>query len=357
MSQHDFNIANATASTVRSDLNAAFVALAEQSSGATEPTTTYANQMWYEIDTNWLYQRNEANSAWIRFAYLDQSGSLSLLKDTKIVAIDGTQEGILGDQAQSVWNAGTSLTDSLCSPANIKGAIDANSSAGQTYNVQEFTSSGTWSRPSGYLVTDEVWVWVVGGGGGGGASSNANDATGGNGGVGIYKRFEANLLGTTEVVTVGAGGGARADGGNSEFGTSGNYGYIRGEGGNHGDGGDQNPADQSLKMFDTSKGANSTILLGIGENPWFGYSSSGTFASNGISSTIYGGGAGSAGGSTTGGGFSAWGGQGGQGDQNNAASGNGSFPSGGGGGNDSDQGEGGDGGNGIVVVYTKRTIL
>lgn len=125
MSQHDFNIANATASVVRTDLNAAFVALAEQSSGATAPTTTYANQMWYETDTNWLFQRNEANSAWIRFAYLDQAGSISLVDNTKMVAIDGTQTGLLGDQTTATWVAGTGTLDSLVSPAQIKAAVIA----------------------------------------------------------------------------------------------------------------------------------------------------------------------------------------------------------------------------------------
>ena len=59
MSQHDFNIANQTASATRADLNNALSALASLSSGTVAPTTTYANMLWYETDTNWLYVRNE----------------------------------------------------------------------------------------------------------------------------------------------------------------------------------------------------------------------------------------------------------------------------------------------------------
>lgn len=75
MSQHDFNIANQSFPATRTDLNNALVALASNSSGDNEPSTTYANQWWYELDTNKLKFRNEANSAWIEIATLDQSGN------------------------------------------------------------------------------------------------------------------------------------------------------------------------------------------------------------------------------------------------------------------------------------------
>ena len=75
MSQHDFNIANQSFPATRTDLNNALVALASNSSGDSEPATKYANQWWYETDTNTLKLRNEANDAWISIAVLDQSGN------------------------------------------------------------------------------------------------------------------------------------------------------------------------------------------------------------------------------------------------------------------------------------------
>lgn len=75
MSQHDFNIGNQLFPATRTDLNNALVALASNSSGASAPSTTYANQFWYETDTNKLKIRNEANSDWIEIATLDQSGN------------------------------------------------------------------------------------------------------------------------------------------------------------------------------------------------------------------------------------------------------------------------------------------
>jgi len=124
MSQHDFDIDNATAAAARVDINLALKALGSLSSGTTAPATTYANMLWYETDANWLWVRNEANSAWIRFAYLDQTANkIALVNDTSVVNTSGTQVGLLGDQTTATWQAGTGTTQSLVSPANVKAAI------------------------------------------------------------------------------------------------------------------------------------------------------------------------------------------------------------------------------------------
>ena len=73
MSQNDFVIANQTAPNFRADLNLALQALASNSSGATTPSTTYANMLWYDTATNILKMRSEADDAWINLGTLDQS--------------------------------------------------------------------------------------------------------------------------------------------------------------------------------------------------------------------------------------------------------------------------------------------
>jgi hypothetical protein len=143
MSQHDFDIANQTASSARSDINNALQALASLSSGDTAPSTTYANMLWYETDTNILKMRNEADSAWINVGYLDQgSSAFRILDDTQVMNTGGTQTGLLGDQATATWEAGSGTTESLISPAKVKAAIEANPvglGANQTW--QDFTGS------------------------------------------------------------------------------------------------------------------------------------------------------------------------------------------------------------------------
>lgn len=74
MSQHDMDIANQLFAAFRADLNLALKALVSLSSGAAAPATTYANQLWYEDDTNTLQLRNESNTAWIPLLLVDQSG-------------------------------------------------------------------------------------------------------------------------------------------------------------------------------------------------------------------------------------------------------------------------------------------
>lgn len=65
MAQHDYVIANGTGSAVRSDLNNALSAIVSQNSGATEPATMYAYQLWADTTTGLLKIRNSANSAWV----------------------------------------------------------------------------------------------------------------------------------------------------------------------------------------------------------------------------------------------------------------------------------------------------
>lgn len=76
MSQNDFTIANQDFPSFRSDLNLALAALASTSSGASAPSTTFANQLFYNTSTNILSIRNEDNDAFIPIALLDQSNDV-----------------------------------------------------------------------------------------------------------------------------------------------------------------------------------------------------------------------------------------------------------------------------------------
>ena len=124
MAEHDYIIDNQSAPAFRADLNNALQAIVSQNSKGTAPSVTYANMFWYDTASNWLYARNETNSAWIRFAFFDQATNrISLVDDTSIVNTSGAQVGLLGDQSTGTWQAGTGTTQSLVSPANVKAAI------------------------------------------------------------------------------------------------------------------------------------------------------------------------------------------------------------------------------------------
>jgi len=65
MAQHDYNIANQTGANFRADLNNALSAIATTNSGATEPSTTFAHQLWVDTSSSVLKIRNAADNAWV----------------------------------------------------------------------------------------------------------------------------------------------------------------------------------------------------------------------------------------------------------------------------------------------------
>jgi hypothetical protein len=120
MSQHDFNIANQGFPATRADLNNALAALASSSAGTSEPSTTYAGQMWNDTTNNLLKFRNDANDAWITFAKLDQATNEWEVRSSVFQAVDsagiafktdeGTTRATLGDDGNFQFNSLTATT-------------------------------------------------------------------------------------------------------------------------------------------------------------------------------------------------------------------------------------------------------
>ena len=125
MSQHDFNIANQGFPATRADLNNALAALASNSSGTSEPSTTYAGQFWNDTTNNLLKFRNDANDGWITFAKLDQATNEWEIRSSVFQAVDsagiafktddGTTRATLGDDGNWVFTGGATFSGSLAS--------------------------------------------------------------------------------------------------------------------------------------------------------------------------------------------------------------------------------------------------
>jgi hypothetical protein len=155
MSQHDMNIANQTSANARADINNALGALVSLSSGTSAPSTTFANMLWYETDTNTLYIRNEANSGWVTIGIINGSAF-----EAKVA---------IASQAEA--EAGTENTKTMTA-LRVKNAIDQISTGsigvGQTW--QSFSTSNrvnnTWYQNTTSLPI-QVAINCRGGDGGG----------------------------------------------------------------------------------------------------------------------------------------------------------------------------------------------
>jgi len=130
MSQAVPDLANQLSASLRTNLNLSLKALNSLNSGASEPTYSYANMLWYDTSSNILKMKPEDNAAgqWISIGYFDQStDTFKILDDTVVTTAAGVDtDGIIGDQTTETWETGTGTTESLVSPAKVLAAIEAN---------------------------------------------------------------------------------------------------------------------------------------------------------------------------------------------------------------------------------------
>ena len=101
---------------------------------------------------------------------------------------------------------------------NGSGTLSFAAAGGGLQSIQVFTSSGTYTKPSGI---NTIKVICTGGGGGGGNCPNAKinqQGSGGGGGGTAIEILDASSI-TSETVTIGAGGGGQSSGSTSSFGS------------------------------------------------------------------------------------------------------------------------------------------
>lgn len=150
---------------------------------------------------------NDVTSKPTAFANIKQAATESA---TGVVELATTTEAATGTD-----------TTRVVTPAGLTAFLVANPSA---LDVQVFTSSGTWTKPSSGTLA-HVFAW---GGGASGARGASSPRAGGGGGGGAYveRVMLLSSLAATVAVTVGAGGTAVASpnfpgiaGGNTTFGS------------------------------------------------------------------------------------------------------------------------------------------
>ena len=78
MATHDYNLANASGSAFRSDLNNALAAIASNNSDLSDPATTFAFQWYVDTGDSTLKIRNAANNAYINVSTVGGIGTANL---------------------------------------------------------------------------------------------------------------------------------------------------------------------------------------------------------------------------------------------------------------------------------------
>lgn len=147
MAQHDYVIDNQSFPSTRTDINNVLLAISSTNSGTSAPSTTYANQLWYDTTNNKLYIRNEDNDAWIPLFLLDQSNDVAGTLATEIDVED----------ASGTDTAGTSLT--------VKGGAGTGTGAGgsivfQTADGAGSTGSSVNAHATRVTITDDGKVGI-----------------------------------------------------------------------------------------------------------------------------------------------------------------------------------------------------
>ena len=171
MSQHDYSIANQGFPAFRSDLNDALAAIASSSSGASAPTTTYANQLWMDTTNHVLKVRNEDNDAWISLATFDQTtDAVTYIDDVelaKVIVSDAAQTFTAAQRgAISALTDGATITPDFALANNFSVTLGGNRTmanptnlvAGQSGSIF-ITQDGTGSRT---LAWGSYWDFTTG---------------------------------------------------------------------------------------------------------------------------------------------------------------------------------------------------
>lgn len=151
------------------------------------------------------------------------SGATAVDYDSRIIASGGS--GASGGGSLDLIAA--SLTTNGVLTAGIR-------------STQQFTASGTWTKPAG---CKRILVFGTGGGGGGGDATSSNHGVGGGGAGGTSIKFIDVSAISSETVTIGGGGAGGTGGGNGATGGNTTFGAHFTASGGAGGTGDSSPPD------------------------------------------------------------------------------------------------------------------
>ena len=152
MSTHDYNLANQSGASFRSDLNNALAAILSNNSNASDPTTTVAFMIFADTNANKLKIRNSANDAFIDLINLDGTiaRDLTLTGASANIVFDQSDNALeFADNAKATFGTGADLTISH----NASNSIINDSGVGELL-LQRAGDTILTLNSSGIKVTD-----------------------------------------------------------------------------------------------------------------------------------------------------------------------------------------------------------
>jgi hypothetical protein len=135
MATHDYHIDNQTASSARGDINDALEAIVTNNSGLLEPTTMFANMIWYDTTNDLLKIRDAGNTFWITLGTVAQG--TSTFEPNQTIATQAEAEA--GVQATKLMTA-----------VRVAQAIDAQVVIPDTLGVAQSYSTTTLTTNTWY---------------------------------------------------------------------------------------------------------------------------------------------------------------------------------------------------------------
>lgn len=179
---------------------------------STAPSSPTAGDRWLDSDNGieYTYVNDGDSSQWVQTPAVDAAGVIAA---TAPLTYDSGSQTVSTSMATGKLlgrsTAGTGVAEEISIGSGLSLSAGSLTATGSAANYQEFTSSGTWTKPAGVTF---LYVECVSGGGGGGSGQRGAAGTirgGGAGGAGgkfVSRWMPASLAGSTETITVGSGG-------------------------------------------------------------------------------------------------------------------------------------------------------
>ena len=151
MAQHDYELSNQSGAAFRSDLNNALSAIATLNSGSSEPSPSFAFQLWADTTTSKLKIRNSSNTSWVIVGELNSEnlGLTDLVQDSSpqlggnldVQGFNITSSAPSGHVGLSVNLSMNNNAIEDCAGININGSIDLADTGDSNTRIGQITAN------------------------------------------------------------------------------------------------------------------------------------------------------------------------------------------------------------------------